>query len=140
MRAIVITVLVMGFLGTAVVGFLGWKHFTRTEVRGVQLEMQKEIPKDMQAKMLMAYDEILDDPEILSPVVEKHGLVAYYKAKDTASAVEMLKKDSFMKFKGTNAIQILFKGPRNQRKLRDRVSRDLGAGFIEALQSKAGVE
>ena len=137
-KAIVVTVLVMGFLGTAVVGFFGWKHFTRQEVRGVQLEMQKEVPAELQAEMIAAYYKILDDPEILSPLIEKHGLVDYYKVGSTEAAVEKLQEDSFVKFKSAKAIQILFEGPRNKRQIRDRVAEELGTEFIKKLQEQVG--
>ncbi|MDP0490538.1 MAG: hypothetical protein Q7Q71_05770 [Verrucomicrobiota bacterium JB023] len=136
---IAISVFVLLVLGVgAAGGIYAWKRLNRIEPRGVELALELEIPAERKDEILEDYNEILDEDEVLRPVVEGHGLVGYYEAANVEAAVERLRKDSYVEFPRfkNQVIHILFDGKRKDRSIRDNASRDLAAHFLQAIEKR----
>ncbi len=133
-KAFIIFVVVMLFLGGAAVGYLGWKKWTKPEYWGMRVPLQQEVTESSQKTVEEHYNKILDEREILAAAVEKHSLVSFYKVGGEEAAIERLREDSIVTIHQGKFLDFLVYGPRNQRDFKAEVSETLAQLFMEEVR------
>ena len=131
---VVIVILAVGGL----IGFWGWKKWTRIEDWGVGLALSSELKEGEIEGVEARYNQILDQDEILMKTVQAHNLKGFYGVASDEKAVEMLKEDTFVTIPNSRNMHILFKGKRSTRDEREAAIGTLSNDFVEQVTKMSG--
>ena len=132
-KGIIGSLVVVGLLVGCGVGWWAWGKWTSVESRGVSLQLKVAPDPEKRDELLDLYNGLLDDADVLQPIVQELALMGFYGVQSERDAIAMLRDRSKIEFSPNDerTLWILHRAQRREREDSDRIGRMLGDEFVK---------